>query len=94
MRWSLTPESTLACLRHPKGFVREAVLAYLRVASPRALSELLPMMKNDPDRLVAGQVQDMMKELGVSASSTTRLGNPLRDSRITNYPGIVGFEGT
>ncbi len=94
MRWSLTPESTLACLRYPKGFVREAVLAYLRVASPRALTELLPMMKNDPDRLVAGQVKQMMKELGISNSTQPRSGNALRDSRITNYPGIPGFEGT
>jgi hypothetical protein len=94
MRWSLTPESTLACLRYPKGFVREAVLAYLRVASPRALTELLPMMKNDPDRLVAAQVKEMMKDLGISNSTPPRSGNPLRDSRITNYPGIAGFEGT
>jgi hypothetical protein len=92
-RWSLTPESTLACLRHPKGFVREAVLAYLRLASPRALAELLPMMKNDPDRLVAAQVREMMKDLGVSDSTPSRYGNSLQDSRIVNYPGMAGFEG-
>jgi hypothetical protein len=92
-RWSLTPESTLACLRHPKGFVREAVLAYLRLASPRALAELLPMMKNDPDRLVAAQVRDMMEDLGVSDSTPSRYGNSLQDSRIVNYPGMAGFEG-
>lgn len=62
-KWSLTPEQTLVCLRHPTGFVREAVLAYLRVASPRALHEMLPVLKNDPDRLVAAQVQQMMAEL-------------------------------
>ncbi len=92
-RWSLTPESTLACLRHPKGFVREAVLAYLRLASPRALAELLPMMKNDPDRLVAAQVREMMQDLGVSDSTPSRYGNSLQDSRIVNYPGMAGFEG-
>lgn len=64
-RWSLTAEQTLVCLRHPTGFVREAALAYLRVASPRALVELLPMLQNDPDNLVAAQVQQMMAELGV-----------------------------
>lgn len=62
-KWSLTPEQTLVCLRHPTGFVREAVLAYLRAASPRALHEMLPVLKNDPDRLVAAQVQQMMAEL-------------------------------
>ena len=63
--YSLTPEATLACLRHPTGFVREAVLAYLKAASPRACSELLPALKNDSDRLVAAQVQQMMGELGM-----------------------------
>lgn len=62
---SLSPEATLVCLRHPTGFVREAVLAYLKAASPRACSDLLPMLKNDSDRLVASQVQQMMAELGM-----------------------------
>ena len=61
--WSLTPEQTLVCLRHPTGFVREAVLAYLKEASPRALLELLPVLKNDPDQIVAAQVQQMMVDL-------------------------------
>lgn len=64
LRWNLTAEPTLACLRHPTGFVREAAIAYLKVASPRALSELLPKLKQDPDRLVAAQVQQIMAELG------------------------------
>lgn len=61
-RWSLTAEQTLVCLRHPTGFVREAVLAYLKVASTRALKELLPQLENDSDRLVAAQVQQMMSD--------------------------------
>ncbi len=64
-RWSLTAEQTLMCLRHPTGFVREAVLEYLQVASQRALIELLPMLQNDPDRLVAAQVEQMMTQLGI-----------------------------
>lgn len=64
---SLSPEATLVCLRHPTGFVREAVLAYLKAASPRACSELLPMLKNDADSLVASQVQQMMAELGMAS---------------------------
>jgi hypothetical protein len=62
-RWSLTPEHTLSCLRHPRGFVREAVLAYLQVASPRALQQLLPMLQNDPDPLVVAQVQKISRDL-------------------------------
>jgi HEAT repeat protein len=63
-RWSLTAQQTLVCLRHPTGFVREAVLAYLKIASPRALVELLPRLQNDPDNLVSAQVEEMMAELG------------------------------
>lgn len=64
-RWSLTAEQALMCLRHPTGFVREAVLAYLKIASERALIELLPMLQNDPDHLVANQVEELMIQLGV-----------------------------
>jgi hypothetical protein len=62
--YSLTPEATLVCLRHPTGFVREAVIEYLKEASPRACLELLPALKNDPDRLVADRVQRMLDEMG------------------------------
>lgn len=62
--WNLTSEQTVACLRHPTGFVREAAIAYLRVVSPRALLEILPKMQQDPDHLVAAQVQEIMAELG------------------------------
>lgn len=62
MRWGLAPNQLLACLHHPAGFVREAVLAYLRLASPRTLREVLPSLKQDPDRLVATQVEQMIEE--------------------------------
>ncbi|NET27222.1 HEAT repeat domain-containing protein [Okeania sp. SIO1I7] len=64
-RWSLTAEQTLVCLRHPTGFVREAALAYLRMASQRALVELLPNLRSDPDPLVAAQVEQMIVEFGI-----------------------------
>ncbi|MEM9770212.1 MAG: Npt1/Npt2 family nucleotide transporter [Cyanobacteria bacterium P01_D01_bin.73] len=66
-RWSLTTDQTLACLRHPRGFVREAVLSYLKVASQRALVELLPRLQNDPDPLVSAQVGQMSQEFGLSS---------------------------
>lgn len=64
-RWSLSPEAILACLHHPAGVVREAVLAYLHMASPRTLRELLPQLSHDPNPIVLGLVQQMMAELGV-----------------------------
>lgn len=81
-RWSLTAEQTLACLRSPTGFVREAVLAYLWIASPKALHKLLPALRNDPDPLVFNQLCRITGELGLdppvkSASSAYRLNNSI-----------------
>ena len=75
-RWSLAADQTLAGLRHPTGFVRESVLAYLQVASPRALVELLPKLQHDPDPLVAAQVQEMMVQLGLAPSSSDSATSP------------------
>ncbi|QQE65373.1 MFS transporter [Leptolyngbya sp. BL0902] len=58
--WNVTAEHTLALLQHPTGFVREAVLAYLAVASPRALRDILPRMQHDPNELVANQVNHLI----------------------------------
>ncbi|NET15931.1 MAG: hypothetical protein F6K08_25470, partial [Okeania sp. SIO1H6] len=43
----------------------EAALAYLRMASQRALVELLPNLRSDPDPLVAAQVEQMIVEFGI-----------------------------
>jgi HEAT repeat protein len=76
-RWSVTPDHTLGCLKHPTGFVREAVLSYLSVASPTVLANLLPMMNYDPNPLVVAQAQQLQADLkaGVAAPTTTHL-NP------------------
>lgn len=66
VRWSLTAEQTLACLQSPTGYVRESVLSYLRVASPKALRKVLLTLKDDSDLLVSGQVRQMMAELGLN----------------------------
>lgn len=62
-RWSISREATLVSLRHPSGFVREGVLAYLREASPRSCLELLPLLKNDTDAIVVAQVKQIEAEL-------------------------------
>ncbi len=65
-RWRIGADHVMASLQNPVGFVREAVLSYLDMASPRALGSLLPLMEKDPDPLVADQVQRMMaKHVGV-----------------------------
>ena len=61
-RWSISVDHVVASLRNPVGFVRESVLSYLDMASPRALETLLPLMENDPDPLVAAQVEKMKKK--------------------------------
>ncbi|NES84515.1 MAG: MFS transporter [Moorea sp. SIO2B7] len=67
-RWSVTREAALSCLCHPSSFVREAVLLYLREASPRICQDLLPVLKNDPDPLVAAQVEQMKYEFSMEIS--------------------------
>ncbi len=62
-RWSVTPDHTLGCLKHPTGFVRESVLSYLHVASPTVLANLLPMMHHDPNPLVVAQAKQLQAEL-------------------------------
>lgn len=64
-RWSLSTDQTAAGLRSPVGFVREAVLLYLRAASPKALRQILPSLKTETDPLVFAQVRRLMAELGL-----------------------------
>jgi HEAT repeat protein len=91
-RWSVTSEQTLSCLRHPTGFVREAVLTYLKVASPRVLPELLPLLQNDPDRLVAAQVRQMMAELGLEPLNAAISGVEGQSNGAVRLPGHSGLE--
>jgi hypothetical protein len=61
-RWSVTPDQVIASLQHPTGFVREAVLDYLKVASPRTLYQLLPRFVDDPNPIVANHVKHLMMQ--------------------------------
>ncbi|MEM7725209.1 MAG: MFS transporter [Cyanobacteria bacterium P01_A01_bin.45] len=61
-RISLNTEQILKSISHPTGFVREAAIAYLKMASPRILYEILPQIKNDPHPLVLAQVNEFMKQ--------------------------------
>ncbi len=60
MRWRISLDAILVCLRHPTGFVREAVLTYLQVASPRTCDSLIHHLEQDPDPLVAAQVRQLL----------------------------------
>jgi hypothetical protein len=53
--WSINVQAMLKCLEHPTGFVREAVISYLQVASPRSLIKVLPRLLKDRDPLVLAQ---------------------------------------
>ena len=56
-RWSLPAGVMLKCLEDSTGFVREAVIAYLQVASPRSLIKVLPRLLKDRDSLVLAQAR-------------------------------------
>lgn len=85
-RWSLTTEQTLAGLRHPTGFVRESVLTYLKVASPRSLIELLPRLKSDPDRIVSAQVETLMAEFNLAVDVSHNNGHSGNGAGYKNAP--------
>ncbi len=70
-RWSLTSDQILSCLAHPRGFVREAVLSYVELASsPTVLKKLLTNLRTDPDRIVGRQVKKMLEALPDEAPVT------------------------
>ena len=73
--WSLSAGQTFACLKSPTGFVREAVLAYLRLA-PKALMQALPAIRQDANPLVQAQINQIMTELGLMASGLPQLPAP------------------
>jgi ATP/ADP translocase/uncharacterized protein YciW len=58
----LTTAEILQTLRHPTGFVREAVISYLSVVSQRILQEILPHLQKDTDPLVAAQVRKLIQK--------------------------------
>jgi len=89
-RWSLTADHTLAGLRHPTGFVREAVLSYLSVASPRVLQDLLPTLQRDPDRMVLAQVQHLMAQFNPKGMGNGRHSNGYAD-RMPPFPEQPGL---
>ncbi|MEB3356211.1 MAG: hypothetical protein VKK04_05755 [Synechococcales bacterium] len=68
-RWSVTTDQVLYGLRHSVGFVREAALAYLQMASPTSLQLILPQIQSDPDPLVSAQVHALMGEMGLAVAA-------------------------
>lgn len=80
-KWRVTADQTIACLRHPTGYVREAVLSYLEVASPRTLRTLLPQIQDDPNPIVAQQIQQILSTLNRSAPPA-----PERSPHASRYP--------
>ncbi len=49
-------------LRHPCGFVREAAVAYLSIASPRLFIKVIPQLKKDSHPLVIAQVNEFLEK--------------------------------
>lgn len=70
-RIRLTIPQIMASLRHPTGFVREAALTYLSVASSRILLEILPQLQNDPHPLIAAQVQELINKYQVNSHNNS-----------------------
>jgi HEAT repeat protein len=93
-RWSLTAEQTLACLKHPKGFVREAALSYLKVASPRALPQILPILEQDTDPLVQAQLRDIVQQIQQDSVRAVPQEPKRSNNNVIEFPKRLGPEPT
>ena len=78
--WSVPAESMLKCLEHPTGFVREAVISYLQVASPRSLLKVLPRLLKDRDSLVLAQARAISYYFQNNGKNILNLSDNLHDS--------------
>jgi HEAT repeat protein len=82
--WSLTADAMLQCLEHPTGFVRESVISYLQVASPRSLIRILPRLLKDRDSLVLAQVRAISYYFQNNGKNTLNLSNNLQKIKGNN----------
>lgn len=64
-RIKLKPVQIEASLRHHCGFVREAAVAYLSIASPRLFIQVIPQLKKDSHPLVVAQVNEFIDKYKV-----------------------------
>lgn len=90
-RWRLQTEHVTACLHHPKGFVREAVLAYISMASPRAMMRLLPSLKHESDPLVADQIRQIAQALSKNSSAVVDR-DVEGDNNVIDFPSHTEFK--
>jgi hypothetical protein len=97
--WRLPADAMLKCLEHPTGFVREAVISYLQVASPRSLIKVLPHLLKDRDSLVLAQARAISYYFQNNGKNTLNLSDNLQDSqdldtekraRMSGKPNSVG----
>ncbi len=80
-QWKLPADAMLKCLEHPTGFVREAVISYLQVASPRSLIKVLPHLLKDRDSLVLAQARAISYYFQNNGKNTLNLSDNLHDSK-------------
>jgi hypothetical protein len=66
-RWGISGDAIRSGLRHPRGYVREAVLSYIEVQFPEKLGKVLQGFQDERNPIVAAQVQAMMKRSGMVA---------------------------
>jgi hypothetical protein len=78
--WRVPADAMLKCLEHPTGFVRESVISYLQVASPRSLVKVLPHLLKDRDSLVLAQARAISYYFQNNGKNTLNLSDNLHES--------------
>lgn len=79
--WSLSADAMLKCLESSTGFVRESVISYLQVASPRSLVRVLPRLLKDRDPLVLAQARAISYYFQNNGKSALNLSDNFQQSK-------------
>ena len=64
--WNISGDAIRSSLRHPRGYVREAVLSYVAEQYPQQLGRVLQGFQNERNPIVSKQVKQMMRKLDAS----------------------------
>jgi hypothetical protein len=62
-KWQLSQQVTTLSLRNPNGFVREAVLTYIKEANPARCLQIIAKIEKDSNPLVSALIKQIKNEL-------------------------------
>ncbi|HTL89058.1 MAG TPA: MFS transporter, partial [Leptolyngbya sp.] len=74
--WNISGDAIRSSLRHPRGYVREAVLSYVDEQYPQQLERVLQEFQHERDPIVIEQIKKMLKSGAASPTEISKLSPP------------------